>query len=160
MSIQQQPDLTTVAGVLDYLARTPAFASDTVQLLSGGFTNFVYRAHLSVPYEHRPTVVLKYAAPYIRASALKMPLAVERQVRHVLSNTLSSNTSTCQMFEVSAMKNVQAAMRSDTVVTVSTIHHFDIDAHVMTHDHGRLWRRGYQSQAIDARKAPTFTSGT
>jgi 5-methylthioribose kinase len=79
MPDESQPDLSTVAGVFQYLASTP-FSSNDVHPLSGGNANFVYRIHTKIPYNGTSTMVLKYAAPYIAASAMRMPFAVERQV--------------------------------------------------------------------------------
>src|ERR1700691_2071448 len=81
MSNERKSDLSTIAGVLQYLAQTP-FASDDVQPLSGGFSNFVYRIHLRTPYNDVSNLVLKYAAPYVAAIA-QMPFAVERQVANI-----------------------------------------------------------------------------
>jgi hypothetical protein len=75
----ENPDLLTVAGVLQYLAPT-SFASDEAHPLSGGNCNFVYRIHLRTPYKNVSTMVVKHAEPYVAASAHRMPIAVERQV--------------------------------------------------------------------------------
>jgi hypothetical protein len=79
MSNEQKPDLSTVAGVFQYLAQTP-FASDQVYPLSGGTANFVYRIHLQTPVNDASTMVLKHAAPYVAAGGKEIPFAVERQV--------------------------------------------------------------------------------
>jgi 5-methylthioribose kinase len=71
-------DLTTDAGVKSYLADTP-FASHTIASLSGGSGNYTYRIYLSAPYEGQPTLVLKHAEPYVKAS-VHIPFGLERQV--------------------------------------------------------------------------------
>ena len=72
-------DLTTVGGILSYLATTP-FASASAEQLSGGHTNFTFRLQLNAPHEGHQTLILKHARPY-GANATNFSLPVSRQVR-------------------------------------------------------------------------------
>jgi 5-methylthioribose kinase len=72
-------DLTTTAGIQLYLQDTP-FAAHTIQVLSGGMSNFTYRIYLHTPLDGQSTFILKYAAPYVAVSAGKFPLDQKRQV--------------------------------------------------------------------------------
>ncbi|KAF7985136.1 hypothetical protein HWV62_7688 [Athelia sp. TMB] len=107
-------DLSTSSGILEYLKSTP-FASASVEPLSGGNSNFVYRLHLR---EHAvlQTAVLKHAAPYL-ASDSNFSILVERMD-----------------FEVAAMRATKAALPENSMATVPTIHHYDEDAHVFIMD--------------------------
>ncbi|KAI5982340.1 hypothetical protein EDD15DRAFT_2203011 [Pisolithus albus] len=66
MSITPEPPVTA-AGVQAYLENT-ASASHTVDLLSGGFTNFTYRIHLHTPIDGGSVFVPEYAPPYVASS--------------------------------------------------------------------------------------------
>jgi len=52
--------LTTVEAVEAFLAGTP-FASQSIQKISGGYINYVYRIHLVAPLNGHPSVILKHA---------------------------------------------------------------------------------------------------
>jgi len=81
-SIPTEDTLATESGIQTYLQNT-VFASHTVKLLSGGSANFTYRIHLHVPIDGMLTFILKYAAPYVAASATttaRIPFSPERQV--------------------------------------------------------------------------------
>lgn len=108
-------DLTTIAGVRRYLSNTP-FASDTINALTGGFTNFTYRIYLNDSFKGRATLVLKYAAPYVAALGT-MALSTERQ-----------------KFDVEALRLVRKMHADDDVITVPDVHLFDEEAHVMIID--------------------------
>lgn len=73
--------LATEAGIQTYLRNTP-FASHTVDLLRGGYTNFTYRIHLHTPVDGMSTFILKYAPPYVAAAAdsIPVPFSPDRQV--------------------------------------------------------------------------------
>ncbi|KAI6117890.1 kinase-like domain-containing protein [Pisolithus croceorrhizus] len=121
--------LATAAGVQAYLENT-AFASHTVDLLSGGFTNFTYRIHLHTPIDGRSTFVLKYAPPYVAASFIigptQIPLSPERQA-------------TEQKFEAEAFRlSRQLSIQSDGVtVEVPSLRLYDEEMHVViTEDAG------------------------
>jgi 5-methylthioribose kinase len=77
--VDDSVDLTVVTGVRRYLADTE-FASDTITVLSGDFSNFTYRVHLNDSFKGKETFILKYALPYFAASGGAIHLATERQV--------------------------------------------------------------------------------
>lgn len=74
-------DLTTIAGVEDYVRDTP-FASSTVMSLSGGTGNYTYRLYLETPHEGKSTAILKHSTSYVK-SLPTIPFAIERQVSQV-----------------------------------------------------------------------------
>ena len=73
-------DLTSDAGLLEYLAQTP-FACSGITRLSGGFSNFTYRGQLIHPVIGREkTVIIKHTEPYVAANRAFV-LDVIRSVR-------------------------------------------------------------------------------
>lgn len=74
-------DLGTEEGVRTYLAGT-AWGGAEIIPLSGGYTNFVFRLRLTVPYRGKDTVVLKHAKGHVKISK-SMKIGLERQVRCV-----------------------------------------------------------------------------
>jgi 5-methylthioribose kinase len=57
--IPNENELHTPDGVLKYLESTP-FRSTSATLLTGGFTNHIFRLQLVEPYEGKSTLVLKH----------------------------------------------------------------------------------------------------
>ncbi|KAI5122357.1 hypothetical protein M0805_004115 [Coniferiporia weirii] len=106
-------DLSEPADVLTYLANTP-FASTRAETLSGGNANFVFRLHLTVPFEGRDaTLVLKHAKPWL-AMDRNLELAIERQE-----------------YEAMALRRIGASLPADAIVTVPVLHFHDQAAHVL-----------------------------
>lgn len=106
-------------GVQAYLENTP-FASHTVDLLSGGFSNFTYRIHLHAPIDGRSTFVLKYTPPYVAMGGhTRTPLSSERQKFEAEASRLSH----------------QLSIRSGEItVEVPTLRLHDEEMHVMITD--------------------------
>lgn len=73
-------DLATVPGIQAYLQDYPQFAAHTVEKLTGGLGNFVYRLRLHRTFAGHQTLVLKYTPPYGAASGGSFPLDQKRQV--------------------------------------------------------------------------------
>lgn len=109
--------LTTEAGIQTYLQNTP-FASHTVDLLSGGYTNFTYRIHLHAPVDGMSTFILKYAPPYVAAAAdsIPVPFSPDRQ-----------------RFEAEALRLANMIPRpdDDNTVMVPKLRLLDQESHVM-----------------------------
>ncbi|KAH7885995.1 kinase-like domain-containing protein [Phlebopus sp. FC_14] len=111
-------DLATVAGVRVYLKSTP-FASDTVEVLSGGYANFTFRIRPLRMVHNRSTFILKYASPYVAVSAGKMEFDPARQ-----------------FFEAAALRlfHVSSQNAESALVTVPVVRLFDRDHHVLIID--------------------------
>ncbi|PFH50963.1 hypothetical protein AMATHDRAFT_60169 [Amanita thiersii Skay4041] len=100
-------DLTTVDGVRDYVKGTPFSSSGKIVILSGGYTNFVYRVTLDEPFRGKTTVVIKHSKPYARSSVY-LPLEISRQ-----------------SFEVEALRRVRTIIPEGALVTVPEVYLFD-----------------------------------
>ncbi|KAL1732093.1 kinase-like domain-containing protein [Schizophyllum commune] len=109
-------DLTTPDGVLQYLSNTP-FASRSATSMSGGTANFAYRVHLNAPYEGRSTLVLKFGRSFLEIEGQRVPFDIARQ-----------------RFEAEALKAVRSWVPTDSLVTVSAVHLFDDENHVLIMD--------------------------
>ncbi|KAI6031548.1 kinase-like domain-containing protein [Pisolithus microcarpus] len=104
-------------GVQAYLENTP-FASHTVDLLSGGFSNFTYRIHLHAPIDGRSTFVLKYTPPYVAMGGhTRTPLSSERQAT-----------------EASRLSHQLSIRSGEITVEVPTLRLHDEEMHVMITD--------------------------
>lgn len=76
-------DLTSDAGLLEYLAQTP-YACSGITRLSGGFSNFTYRGQLIRPVTgSERTVIIKHTEPYVAANRAFV-LDVVRSVRPIV----------------------------------------------------------------------------
>jgi hypothetical protein len=60
MSTTAPAVLTSVPTVEKFLTGTP-FAGQSVNELTGGYSNYVYRVHLIIPFHDQETVILKHA---------------------------------------------------------------------------------------------------
>lgn len=71
---------------MKYLESTGQYAARSVGRLTGGYSNFVYRAHLKEPLPSgRTTVVVKHAQSSVHVSGHKeLALTTVRQVRPLL----------------------------------------------------------------------------
>ncbi|PFH50964.1 hypothetical protein AMATHDRAFT_60170 [Amanita thiersii Skay4041] len=103
----QKRDLATVDGVRDYVKGTPFSSSGEIVMLSGGFTNFVYRIALDEPFRNKATVVVKHAKPYVK-DWVELPLGLSRQG-----------------FEVEALRRVRSTIPDDALITVPEVYLFD-----------------------------------
>ncbi|KAI6098039.1 kinase-like domain-containing protein [Pisolithus croceorrhizus] len=114
--------LATAAGVQAYLENT-AFASHTVDSLSGGFANFTYRIHLHTPIDGRSTFVLKYAPAYVAAPFMlgptQIPLSPERQKFEA------------EAFRLSRHLSIQS---NEITVEVPSLRLYDEEMHVVITD--------------------------
>ncbi|KIK12034.1 hypothetical protein PISMIDRAFT_689864 [Pisolithus microcarpus 441] len=129
--------LVAAAGVQTYLENT-AFASHTVDLLSGGFTNFTYRIHLHTPIDGRSTFVLKYAPPYVASSILGGPARTPHSLER-------------QKFEAEAFRlSHQFSIQSDEVtVEVPTLRLYDEEIHVLIIDDAGIGSRTLKEVLIN-----------
>ena len=68
-------EITNTEQLVAYLDRKQTtFSPDSLQRLSGGVGNFVWR----MINESGKSVIIKHAEPYVAASALRMPFPVDR----------------------------------------------------------------------------------
>lgn len=72
-------NLSTVDGIRSYLQKDLSLDVESVESLSGGRINFVWRAKLGTPYEGRNSIVVKHAEPFT-AIDQSASVAVERLV--------------------------------------------------------------------------------
>lgn len=78
-------DLTSDAGLLEYLSQTP-YACSGITRLSGGISSFTYRGQLIHPVtESEKTVIIKHTEPYV-ATNRAFVLDVIRSVRHTVQS--------------------------------------------------------------------------
>jgi hypothetical protein len=82
--IQNTENLRTTEGIQAYLTQTP-FVASSIEHLSGGSANYVFRANLSFPDQGgRQSVIVKYASGFVAVSEFNVsgaiPLSVERTV--------------------------------------------------------------------------------
>lgn len=85
-------DLASPAGIQAYLQTLldGRFAAKSVDVVSGGFANYTFRAWLETPYEstthtrdipvEKASVIVKYATEYAAASGSTIPLNLNRTV--------------------------------------------------------------------------------
>ncbi|KAG9314174.1 kinase-like domain-containing protein [Chiua virens] len=109
-------DLATIPGIQAYLQDKPQFAAHTIDKLTGGSGNFVYRLNLVEGFDGQPTLVLKYAPPYIATSVRRFPFDQKRQRIEVQALRLAAKMTTPNVPEY---------------ITVPTIHLFDEERHVI-----------------------------
>lgn len=128
--------LATVPGIQAYLQDNPEFAAHTMEKLTGGTGNFVYRIHLHTAFAGRQTLVLKYAPPYVAASATKVPFDQKRQVLVSLPRLSWCTNNENQLIELQALRLVGQLSTAGipTFITVPTVHLFDVERHVMIMD--------------------------
>ena len=84
-------DLTSHAGLLEYLAQTP-YACSSITRLSGGFSNFTYRGLLIRSITGcEKTVIIKHTEPYVAANRAFV-LDVIRSVRPIVNPSLQDGS--------------------------------------------------------------------
>ncbi|KZP34384.1 hypothetical protein FIBSPDRAFT_923907 [Athelia psychrophila] len=113
---QLKLDLTTADGTRSYLEEHFSLDVESIEALSGGFINFVWRVKLGTPYEGQNSIVVKHAEPFT-ARDLSVNAAVERL-----------------KFEYDSLKIIgseSSVAREDALVSVPSVYHHDAIKHIL-----------------------------
>ncbi|KZP10119.1 hypothetical protein FIBSPDRAFT_938200 [Athelia psychrophila] len=109
-------NLTTADGTRSYLEKYLSLNVESVERLSGGFINFVWRAKLGTPYEGQNSIVVKHAEPFTAAdSSLNVPVGRLK-------------------FEYDSLKMIgseSSIAGEDALISVPSVYHHDNIKHVL-----------------------------
>ncbi|KAF5375149.1 hypothetical protein D9758_000553 [Tetrapyrgos nigripes] len=131
-------DLANIDELKEYLQKTP-FASDGIDVLSGGTGNFACRVTLRAPYEGVSTAIVKHAKAYIFSTrdTSRLPFGLQRQ-----------------KYEVEALKQVKSLLPADSLVTVPKVYFFDDKENVIIMEDSGLHSVPFKQLVMNGRCAP------
>lgn len=126
-------DLATPGGMQQYLSSTPTSSVASLEKLTGGTANYMYRLHLS---GNATTKIIKHAEPHV-ASSPQFPFAVDRMD-----------------FEHAVLSKLPSLLPKNDVVKLPEVYEYDSENHVLLIEDGgtRNLKDAYVAAEVDVRK--------